>query len=147
MSNNRFLITALVGVLAVVVIGLGVVVRDPAAVEPDPALYVDRESYDDLKERHRKLTNLARKARAQTSKLSVRNKALEKQVAQLSATLESQRSLAEAEVKEKLAAETSTLSVPFGKWAELDAVKNANWPEMGEAVEIMNALVLELYEL
>ena len=147
MTNNRFLITALVGVLAVVVIGLGVVVlSDPAAVEPDPALYVDREDYDDLEERHRKLTSLAQKAKAQKSKLSERNKALETQVAQLTAELESQRALAEAEEKEKLAAEASTLSVPFGKWAELDAVKNANWPEMGEAVEIMNALVLELFE-
>jgi hypothetical protein len=146
MTNNRFL--TLVGVLGVAVIGLGMVVlRDPAAVEPDPALYVDRERYDDLEESHRKLTSLARKAQARANKLSARTKALEAQAAQLSAALESQRALAEAEEKEKLAAAVSTLPVAFGKWAELDAIKNADWPEMGEAVEIMNALVLELYEI
>ncbi len=145
MTNSRFL--TFVGVLGVAVIGLGVVVlRDPAAVEPDPALYVDRESYEDLEERHRKLTSLALKTKAQASKLSARNKALEAQAAQLSAALESQRALAEAEEKEKLAAAVSTLPVAFGKWAELDAIKNADWPELGEAMEIMNGLFVELYE-
>lgn len=145
MTNNTLLITALVGLLAVVGIVAGVALTsDPAP--PDPALYVDRDEYDDLEGRNRKLANLARKSRAQKDKLSERNKALEAQATELAARLESQRALEEAREKEKLAAAVSTLPVAFGEWAELDAIKNANWSEMGEAVDIMNALMIELYE-
>ena len=41
--------------------------------------------------------------------------------------------------------EASPMPVPFGKWAELDALRAANWSSLAEAVEKMTPLMVELY--
>jgi hypothetical protein len=87
------------------------------------------------------------KALQERSRAVKQKEKLETQLAALTKKRNAREELSGAKKAEKAAGGGPGLSVPFGKWAELDAIKNANWPEMAGAVANMNEMFLDLVEL
>jgi RNA polymerase sigma factor (sigma-70 family) len=81
---------------------------------------------------------------AARAKLAEERDGLAARVEALDAELKSDRDLvARATAKDE---EASQLPISFGEFAELEGLKNADWPEMAQALKAMNGLFVELME-
>ncbi len=143
MSQQNLFVSSLIGILVLGVVALGfVALSDPPP--PDPEAYVARTDHDDLLARNIELQDLFDRSQEENAELAEKRKELESRVAELKAELHVEHERAAAEAEAELAANASNVPIAFGQWAELEGVKNANWPEMGEAIGNMNALMVEL---
>ena len=113
---------------------------------------VARGEYQDLAARHQatlqQLEFAEREKLAEAERFSAERIAMTEQLATLNAKLSEKRA---AQVEEAVTAAESAVTesnapLSFGKWAELDAIKNADWNELAGAVESINDLVLEMVE-
>lgn len=106
-------------------------------------MYVGRQEYDDLKAENKKLTAELDKVSGESQKVSRRNEELEAEVASLTKKLEAEEKPPEAKTE---VAQAKGLPVSFGKWSDLEEVKNADWEEMAKAVQAMTAMILDIVE-
>jgi len=104
------------------------------------ARYVERAEHDALKTRHDQLVAelaLVKKDRAAAAK---RSEDLEVEVAGLGEKLREQ-----AEAIALAAAPPGRRAlVSFGKWADLEAIKEADWKELGQAVQRISVLLADM---
>lgn len=102
---------------------------------------VDEARVSDLESQLSAADAALKAAIAQQARLAEEKKNLTARVASLDGELKAER--------EKAAAEATPaqrkLALAFGKYADLEALANADWPEMGGAVKTMNGLLLELF--
>ncbi len=75
-----------------------------------------------------------------------RGEALSREVASLTAELGTLQKEAEQTAQEQDATEGRKSPVSFGKYADLEAFREANWPEIAEAVDRMSELMVGLVE-
>ena len=103
---------------------------------------VPREEHENLKGNYEEAKVSLAKAQAEIARIIGERDGLQ---ARLEAA-ERESQAAAAKAAEMPEAEPSKLPIAFGKVAELDAVKDAEWTGMAEAVSTMNSLFLELLE-
>ena len=146
--TSRFTFTVVGTAILALATGLGVgFLSRPTAADPDK--FVARALHEDLEQRHGRLEERYRNLKSQQRSTTARNKELGETIASLGKDLESYRAAeaAAAAAKEAEAeANAAKLPIAFGKWTELEGIKNAKWSEMGGAVATINELVLELME-
>ena len=102
---------------------------------------VPRSELEDLSARYKTARAELERVRAEKEKLRAERRKL---AAELNA-LKKKRSMAAAEAR-ALKGVGGSMPVAFGKYAELEALKKADWHDMADAVSRMNALLLDVID-
>lgn len=105
---------------------------------------VERKALDALQEELDRAKSEAETLASDRSKLAQENETLAERAGTLAASLESLKSEAAAEEAVARAEAAGHLPVEFGKLAELEAFRHADWKSLAEAADNMNALWLDL---
>lgn len=137
-------LTVVVLTAATLVIG-GVIGRYTGRIDSEGAKerfqLVEAEKVSDLESRLAAARAELNSAKAERARLAEEKAGLAARVESLDGELKAER---EKAVADATSAERE-LPLAFGKYAGLESLANADWPELGGAVKAMNGLLLELF--
>lgn len=149
MSQRLVVAIALMGAISLAVgLGLGRITAPEGLSDRVIAeRYVDRRDHEDLERERDQLAEALEKAREESRARAERSDRRSQELARQVEALEQQildRDRAAAEAAEAAEAARPGAPIAFGKYADLDAVRSADWIEMAGAVDAINELLVDL---
>ncbi|MBN1419749.1 MAG: sigma-70 family RNA polymerase sigma factor [Planctomycetes bacterium] len=132
---------ALIGAVSLVAgLAVGFAVKPGGPSEEEiAARYVERAEHDALRERNDALVAELARVKKERAGIAKRCEDLQAQVADFDRKLRDQEEVARA-----AAAPDRRSPVSFGKWADLEAIRDTDWKEMGLAAHRINELLSDM---